>query len=49
MADISKTVAVIFEGVNNTGAALEAGLAQGAATALMDWAWWAPTLVGTGV
>ncbi|GGU72744.1 3-ketosteroid-delta-1-dehydrogenase [Pseudomonas laurentiana] len=33
---------------NNTGAALEAGLAQGAATALMDWAWWAPTIAVPG-
>lgn len=29
---------------NNTGAALEAGQALGAATDLMDWAWWAPTI-----
>lgn len=29
---------------NNTGAALEAGLKHGAATDLMDWAWWAPTI-----
>lgn len=29
---------------NNTGAALEAGLAVGAATDLLDWAWWAPTI-----
>ena len=33
---------------NNTGAALQAGLAQGAATALMDWAWWAPTIAVPG-
>ncbi|MGX1126251.1 FAD-binding protein [Pseudomonas sp. FFUP_PS_473] len=33
---------------NNTGAALEAGIAQGAATALMDWAWWAPTIAVPG-
>ncbi|CAG8863858.1 3-oxosteroid 1-dehydrogenase [Pseudomonas fluorescens] len=29
---------------NNTGAALQAGIELGAATALMDWAWWAPTI-----
>ena len=29
---------------NNTGAALEAGIAAGAATALLDRAWWAPTI-----
>ena len=29
---------------NNTGAALEAAQAIGAATDLMDWAWWAPTI-----
>ncbi|MCP8689980.1 FAD-dependent oxidoreductase [Marinobacterium sedimentorum] len=29
---------------NNTGAALEAGQALGAATDLMNWAWWAPTI-----
>lgn len=29
---------------NNTGAALEAGQKLGAATDLLDWAWWAPTL-----
>ncbi|UTW12260.1 FAD-binding protein [Marinobacterium rhizophilum] len=29
---------------NNTGAALEAGQALGAATDLLDWAWWAPTI-----
>ncbi len=29
---------------NNTGAALEAGQALGAATDLMNWAWWAPTM-----
>lgn len=29
---------------NNTGAALEAAQAIGAATELMDWAWWAPTI-----
>ncbi|SEJ51674.1 3-oxosteroid 1-dehydrogenase [Pseudomonas linyingensis] len=29
---------------NNTGAALEAGMAAGAATDLLDWAWWAPTI-----
>ncbi|GAA0680190.1 3-oxosteroid 1-dehydrogenase [Marinobacterium maritimum] len=28
----------------NTGAALEAGQALGAATAMLDWAWWAPTI-----
>lgn len=33
---------------NNTGAALEAGIAHGAATALMDWAWWAPTIAVPG-
>lgn len=33
---------------NNTGAALEAGTALGAATALMDWAWWAPTIAVPG-
>ncbi|HYQ52971.1 FAD-dependent oxidoreductase [Pseudomonas sp. NPDC089396] len=33
---------------NNTGAALQAGLGLGAATALMDWAWWAPTLAVPG-
>lgn len=33
---------------NNTGAALQAGLALGAATALMDWAWWAPTIAVPG-
>jgi 3-oxosteroid 1-dehydrogenase len=33
---------------NNTGAALEAGLRLGAATALMDWAWWAPTIAVPG-
>ncbi|MEE3635364.1 FAD-binding protein [Pseudomonas sp. AL 58] len=33
---------------NNTGAALEAGIAQGAATALMGWAWWAPTIAVPG-
>lgn len=33
---------------NNTGAALEAGLNIGAATALMDWAWWAPTIAVPG-
>ena len=33
---------------NNTGAALQAGMAQGAATALMDWAWWAPTIAVPG-
>ena len=33
---------------NNAGAALEAGIAQGAATALMDWAWWAPTIAVPG-
>ncbi|WP_136475963.1 FAD-dependent oxidoreductase [Pseudomonas sp. DG56-2] len=33
---------------NNTGAALQAGIAQGAATALMDWAWWAPTIAVPG-
>lgn len=29
---------------NNTGAALEAGQAVGAATELLNWAWWAPTI-----
>ena len=29
---------------NNTGAALEAAQAIGAATDLMDWGWWAPTI-----
>lgn len=33
---------------NNTGAALEAGMSEGAATALMDWAWWAPTIAVPG-
>ena len=33
---------------NNTGAALEAGLNLGAATALMNWAWWAPTIAVPG-
>ncbi len=33
---------------NNTGAALEAGLTIGAATSLMDWAWWAPTIAVPG-
>ena len=33
---------------DNTGAALEAGTALGAATALMDWAWWAPTIAVPG-
>ncbi|MGH8387996.1 MAG: FAD-dependent oxidoreductase [Pseudomonas sp.] len=33
---------------NNTGAALVAGIDQGAATALMDWAWWAPTIAVPG-
>lgn len=33
---------------NNTGAALEAGMAEGAATALLDWAWWAPTIAVPG-
>ncbi len=33
---------------NNTGAALQAGQALGAATALMDWAWWAPTIAVPG-
>ncbi|MBV0934700.1 FAD-dependent oxidoreductase [Marinobacterium weihaiense] len=28
----------------NTGAALEAGQALGAATELLDWGWWAPTI-----
>lgn len=27
----------------NTGAALEAGVRHGAATALLDWCWWSPT------
>lgn len=29
---------------DNTGAALEAGQAVGAATDLLDWCWWAPTI-----
>nr|WP_314529713.1 FAD-binding protein [uncultured Pseudomonas sp.] len=33
---------------NNTGAALIAGIEQGAATALLDWAWWAPTIAVPG-
>ena len=33
---------------NNTGAALQAGMNIGAATALMDWAWWAPTIAVPG-
>lgn len=33
---------------SNTGAALEAGIKLGAATALMDWAWWAPTIAVPG-
>lgn len=33
---------------NNTGAALQAGIELGAATALMDWAWWAPTITVPG-
>lgn len=33
---------------NNTGAGLQAGIALGAATALMDWAWWAPTIAVPG-
>ncbi len=33
---------------NNTGAALLAGVEAGAATALMDWAWWAPTIAVPG-
>jgi len=33
---------------NNTGAALIAGMEQGAATALLDWAWWAPTIAVVG-
>ncbi|MGB8971317.1 MAG: FAD-dependent oxidoreductase [Pseudomonas capeferrum] len=33
---------------NNTGAALQAGQALGAVTALMDWAWWAPTIAVPG-
>ncbi|MDR0279482.1 MAG: FAD-dependent oxidoreductase [Paucimonas sp.] len=33
---------------NNTGAALLAGMQEGAATALMDWAWWAPTIAVPG-
>lgn len=32
----------------NTGAALLAGQKLGAATDLLDWAWWAPTLQVTG-
>ena len=33
---------------NNTGAALEAGMAAGAATDLLEWAWWAPTIAVVG-
>ncbi|VVM68543.1 3-oxosteroid 1-dehydrogenase [Pseudomonas fluorescens] len=33
---------------NNTGAALIAGMQQGAATALLEWAWWAPTIAVPG-
>jgi 3-oxosteroid 1-dehydrogenase len=33
---------------NNTGAALEAGIAAGAATDLLEWAWWAPTIPVVG-
>lgn len=33
---------------NNTGAALEAGMAAGAATDLLEWAWWAPTIPVVG-
>lgn len=33
---------------NNTGAALLAGMKEGAATDLMDWAWWAPTIAVPG-
>lgn len=33
---------------NNTGAALQAGMNIGAATALMDWAWWTPTIAVPG-
>jgi len=33
---------------NNTGAALEAGMAAGAATDLLEWAWWAPTHAAGG-
>ncbi|UJJ31595.1 FAD-binding protein [Halopseudomonas maritima] len=32
----------------NTGAALQAGQALGAATDLLDWGWWAPTLLVPG-
>lgn len=32
----------------NTGAALEAGQKLGAATALLDWAWWTPSFVVPG-
>jgi 3-oxosteroid 1-dehydrogenase len=33
---------------NNTGAALQAAQAHGAATDLMDWGWWAPTIAVPG-
>lgn len=33
---------------NNTGAALEAAQALGAATDLMEWGWWAPTIAVPG-
>lgn len=33
---------------NNTGAGLEAALAHGAATDLLDWGWWAPTIAVPG-
>lgn len=33
---------------NNTGAPLEAGMAAGAATDMMDWAWWTPTIPVVG-
>ena len=33
---------------NNTGAALEAGMAAGAATDLLEWAWWSPTIPVVG-
>ena len=32
----------------NTGAALEAGMAAGAATDLLEWAWWSPTIPVVG-
>ena len=33
---------------NTTGAALEAGMAAGAATDLLEWAWWSPTIPVVG-